>query len=178
MKYTISLALMGSLLVGIGKVVAAPAPDDTPAYLNAGGFKPLSFDIDEDIKNPVCGVAKTRGIHVKNYQTEGESEQCLLLKSHIDKKGLDDWELGDFIVACADGQYTDPWLSGTKRTKFVFTPDAGAKVDMTKSGVQKLPGKLVVDNPKQGTWASPHVDIGIKVDPKKNEQIYQFIYCP
>jgi hypothetical protein len=178
MKYTINLALLSSAFIGFGQVLAAPAAEDTFNNLMARDRTPLTFDINPDIKNPVCGVATNVQILIKDYREEGESAECLKLMDHV-RDLFGDWVQADFIPTCAGGKYTDPWLSGAKKNrKMVFTPDQGAVVDMAKSGVQKLEGTLVVDHPKDGRVATPHVQIGVAVDPKKNEQKYRYIYCP
>lgn len=181
--YTMNLAVLGTTLLGLSQALVVPTTtENTSINLTARGFEPLTMDIDPDLTNPACGVSSKVALYIKHYQEDGESAECLKFKSYLEAS-MGDWSDGidaDFVATtCAGGKYTDPWADGKKKyTRVVFTPDAGgAVVNMAVSGTQKIAGSLAIDSPKKGRIATPRVQLGVTVDPKKNQQKYQYIYC-
>lgn len=177
-----NLAILATTLLGLSQALVVPATTEhTSINLAARGFEPLTIDIDPDLTNPACGVSTKVTLGIKHYQEDGESAECLKFKSYLEAS-LSDWFDAidaDFVATtCAGGKYTDPWADGKKKyNRVVFTPDAGAVVNMAVSGTQKIAGSLAVDSPKKGRVATPRVQVGVTVDPKKNQQKYQYIYC-
>ena len=165
MKFFMAFVLLGVCLINGGLVDAAVVS------------KPSStaYSIFIPYINPICAYKRSSPLRVIQ-QGVNTGPECEVMLDYVDHGGRDGRSF-DFIPACPDDTYYNPWWVGEhNNTKFIFYTDPTQIIVAGKTGVQILGGRMVIEHPEQGVLVDRLMHVGMTVG--QEQQSWTNIYCP
>jgi hypothetical protein len=154
--------------------------DDVPGRIKPG---PVTFDINNDIKNADCGKPYKVKIALKSEPKDKSliGETCMKLHEKVCNtndlfKGVCDGYLeADLVFICPDAPLQD---FGERDIRVLLSmPPAEVALDAKNRDVQKIPASMVVADANSDFFVELNVDIGAKVLDKKGNIKFYYIYC-
>jgi hypothetical protein len=137
------------------------------------------WNIDPDVTNPYCSTAYRVNINLKSSPKDiwatANPQKCSNLFNFITgRPGSPDVDL--FLRCDTHLAIADP---GTQDGKLIWTYDVEKfddAIDWNKEGDQEIPGSMRVSDRVYGYIVDVPLRLGVKVDTKKKQVKYQFLY--